>query len=88
MEWALEDRPGVQNLVEYEARLNDLLPRYDDVVVCTYDLTRFGASIVLDALRTHPLVIIGGILQENPFFVRPDELLREFRERDVSARRD
>jgi hypothetical protein len=88
MEWALEDRPGVQNLVEYEARLNDLLPRYDDVVVCTYDLTRFGASIVLDALRTHPLVIIGGILQENPFFVRPDELLREFRERGASAGSD
>jgi hypothetical protein len=33
------------------------------------------------ALRTHPLVIIGGLLQENPFFVPPDELLVEIRER-------
>jgi hypothetical protein len=31
------------------------------------------------ALRTHPLVIIGGLLQENPFYVEPDELLRELR---------
>jgi len=33
MVWALEDRPGVDDLVEYEARLNYLLPRYDDVLI-------------------------------------------------------
>jgi len=33
MEWALEDRPGVDDLVEYEARLNFLLPRYKDPVI-------------------------------------------------------
>jgi MEDS: MEthanogen/methylotroph, DcmR Sensory domain len=33
MEWALEDRPGVDDLVEYEARLNYVLPRYKDPVV-------------------------------------------------------
>lgn len=33
MEWALEDRPGVDDLVEYETRLNYVLPRYDDPVV-------------------------------------------------------
>ena len=33
MEWALEDRPGVDDLVEYETRLNYLLPKYKDPVV-------------------------------------------------------
>jgi hypothetical protein len=33
MEWALEDRPGVDDLVEYEARLNYVLPRYRDPVI-------------------------------------------------------
>jgi polysaccharide pyruvyl transferase WcaK-like protein len=33
MDWALEDRPGVDDLVEYEARLNYLLPRYQDPVI-------------------------------------------------------
>jgi hypothetical protein len=33
MEWALEDRPGVDDLVEYETRLNYLLPRYRDPVI-------------------------------------------------------
>jgi hypothetical protein len=32
MEWALEDRPGVEDIVEYETRLNYLLPQYDDAV--------------------------------------------------------
>lgn len=27
------------------------------------------------------MIIIGGILQENPFFVPPDEFLRELRQR-------
>jgi len=32
-------------------------------------------------MRTHPMIIISGILQENTFFVPPDEFLRELRER-------
>jgi hypothetical protein len=35
----------------------------------------------MDILRTHPMVLIGGILSENPFFVPPDEMLRELRRR-------
>jgi hypothetical protein len=33
MEWALEDRPGVNDLVEYETRLNFILPKYADPVI-------------------------------------------------------
>jgi hypothetical protein len=33
MEWALEDRPGVDDLVEYETRLNYILPKFKDPVV-------------------------------------------------------
>ena len=86
MEWALLGKPGVDNLVEYETRLNYVLPKYDDPVVCTYDLSRFGSSVAMDIMRTHPVVIIGGVLQENPFFVPPDQFLLELRERK-SARR-
>jgi hypothetical protein len=81
MEWALLDKRGVDNLVEYETRLNYVLPKYDDPVVCTYDLSKFGASVTMDILRTHPVVIIGGVLQENPFFVPPDQFLLEIKDR-------
>jgi MEDS: MEthanogen/methylotroph, DcmR Sensory domain len=81
MEWALVDLPGVDDLIEFETRLNYVVPKYDHAVICAYDLTRFDASVVMDALRTHPVVIIGGLLQENPFFVPPDQFLLEIRER-------
>ena len=86
MEWALLDQPGVRDLVEYETRLNYVLPKYDDPVVCTYDLAKFSASVLMDIMRTHPVVIIGEVLQENPFFVPPDRFLLEIRERRRSAR--
>jgi len=79
MGWALQDLPGVDDLVEYEARLNYILPRYKDPVICVYDISKFSGAVIVDILRTHPMVIIGGTLQENPFFVPPDEFLRELR---------
>jgi hypothetical protein len=84
MEWALEERPRVDDLVEYETRVNYIWPRYKDAVICVYDLAKFGGHIVMDILRTHPMVLIGGIIQENPFFQPPDEFLRELRERGPS----
>lgn len=84
MEWALEDQPGVHQIVEYETRLNHILPKYDDVVVCTYDLNRFSAATVMDILRTHPQVIVGGVLQQNPFFVPPDQFLAELEARKAA----
>jgi hypothetical protein len=86
MEWAVLDKPGVYDLVEYEARLNYVLPKYDDPVICTYDLSKFSASVVMDIMRTHPAVIIGEVIQENPFFIPPDQFLLEIRERRRSAR--
>ena len=75
MDWALEDRPGIDDLLAYEARLNSVLLRYEDPVICTYDLAQFDGGFVVDVMRTHPMIIIGGVLQENPFFVPPDEFL-------------
>ena len=39
----------------------------------------------MDILRIHPVVIIGGVLQYNPFFVPPDEFLRELRMRGSAS---
>jgi hypothetical protein len=81
MEWALLDKPGVDDLIEYEARVNYVLPKYQAPTICTYDVSRFNASVIMDVLRTHPLVILGGVLQQNPFYVPPDQFLLELRER-------
>ena len=79
-----KNRPGVDDLLEYEARANGIWLRQDgpvNPVICTYDLTKFGGEVVVDVMRTHPMIIIGGILQANPFFMPPDEFLRELRKR-------
>ena len=81
MDWLFLDKPAVNNLVEYEARLNHVLAKFDDPVVCNYDLSKVGANVAMDIMRTHPLVIIGGLLRENPFFVPPEQFLLEIRER-------
>jgi len=69
MDWAVEDRSYVDDLIEFESRVNDVWTRHEDAVICTYHLGKFGGDTVIDIMRTHPLIIIGGILQQNPFFV-------------------
>lgn len=81
MDWAADGGSHAEPLVEFESRVNEVWRRHDDTVICTYHLSRFGADTVIDILRTHPLVIIGGILQHNPFFVPPEQFLPELRER-------
>jgi hypothetical protein len=81
MDWAAEGRSYVDNLVEFESRVNDVWRRHDDAVICVYDLAKFGGDTVVDMMRTHPMIIVGGVLQQNPFYVPPEEFLRELRER-------
>ncbi len=81
MDWAAEGRSHIDHLVEFESRVNEVWSRHDDAVICVYDLAKFSGDTVIDIMRTHPMVIIGGILQQNPFFVPPEQFLRERCER-------
>jgi hypothetical protein len=74
------DQSAVKNLVEYEARLNGLLSKYDDPVVCNYDSSKFGASVALASCE-HTRLLLFAALRENPFFVPPQQFLDEMRER-------
>jgi CheY-like chemotaxis protein len=81
MEWALQDVPGVDSLLEYETRLNYVLPQYDDIVTCCYDLSRFDAGVISDVMRVHPALLIGDEFHENPHYVSPDVMLAELQQR-------
>ena len=76
-EAVLQDGSVANEWIEYETRLNDVLPHYHDPVICTYDANLLNGAIAVDILRTHPVVIIGGRLYENPFFVPPTKFLPE-----------
>ena len=59
----------------YEAKLNEVIPNYAQVIVCLYDLDRFGAEVLMDALRTHPRVVVDGMVHENPYYIEPGKYL-------------
>ena len=79
MDWVVGDESRLEDVIQFESRVNDIWNRHDDAVICTYNLTKFGGDTVIDILRTHPMVIVGGILHQNPFYVPPDVFLRERR---------
>jgi hypothetical protein len=81
MAWALTQPPGVDALIEYEEGINETGPRPLDTVICTYDSARFGGATVLDILRAHPMVILGGVLQDNGLYVPSGVLIEEVRQR-------
>jgi hypothetical protein len=81
MDWVVGDQSRLDDVIEFESRVNEVWSRHDDAVVCTYNLKQFGGEAIVDILRTHPMVIIGGLLQQNPFFTPPGEFLREVRAR-------
>jgi hypothetical protein len=79
MDWAAEIRG--EELIAFEALASPVLAKHHDSVICSYDLSRFSGADVLDIMRTHPAAIIAGVLQENPFNVSPEQMMRELRER-------
>lgn len=81
MDWVVERGSHVDEVVEFESRVNDVWSRHDDAVICTYNLAKFGGETVIDIMRTHPMVIIGGLLHQNPFFIPPEDFLPEVRQR-------
>jgi hypothetical protein len=77
MGWAAEQPDMADDLIEFEARANFIHARHEHVVICSYEATGFDGAFIVDILRTHPMVLIGGMLQENPFFIPPSEFLEE-----------
>ena len=77
MTWALSKMPSSEKLLEWEAFYdNHVGPRANFIALCQYDHTRFGGSAIMCALETHPLSIIGNVVQQNPFYRDPEKVLQ------------
>ena len=75
MTWALRDLPGVEHLAGYESELNRVTSGSAAIVLCLYDLDLFSGEVVVNIVKTHPQVLVQGILVENPYYMGPDEFL-------------
>ena len=72
MSWSLEGhRTRTDALLEYEARLDQLLEAHPYTACCQYDARLFSGKTLMDVLTVHPMVIIQGQLVKNPFYVGP-----------------
>jgi len=85
MEWIFSAPPGIEQLVSYEASVNEVLTRGKTPTVCVYDMSRMSGSLVMDLLRAHPLTVVNGVLHENPFYTPPELMLAELRQRSATS---
>jgi PAS domain S-box-containing protein len=75
MTWALKGLPGSERLMEYEAKLNRFFQGSACLAICQYDRRRFPPDMLLDVLTTHPIAVLGTEIQENFYYIHPDEYL-------------
>ncbi len=71
MTWVFSEVPGVENLMEYETKLNEFLPDQKIIAICQYNEERFTPETLVDVIRTHPKVLIYDDLHENLFYMPP-----------------
>ena len=71
----LDHPDGRAEFFRYESLLTAAISALPEVVVCLYDLERFGAEVLMDTLRTHPRVIVDGMIYDNPYYIEPGKFL-------------
>jgi hypothetical protein len=77
MDWISRELPGTEHVMEYEARMNLLVPTFDCTFMCVYDQTKLRGELVVDILATHPYVVLGSRVRQNPFYIPPEVYLKE-----------
>lgn len=75
--WGQPGWPGDRELLEFEARVNDVVAAYPIVVVCTYGMPALtGEQLIRGGLQTHPTVVIGDtVVQKSGFYISPEEFI-------------
>jgi len=66
--------PDARELLHLESEMRHFLPLYPQVMLCLYDLDRFGGELVSSVIKLHPKVLVGGTIVENPFYLTPDDI--------------
>lgn len=73
MSWVLSGPPGWEDLFAYESSLNQVVDHVPAILICLYDLRKFGAEMLIEVLRTHPRVLMDGTVIHNPHYMDPVE---------------
>jgi signal transduction histidine kinase len=74
-EWVLRGGRGLERWMEYESKLTHTLLESNCSALCQYNRRLFPPELILDVIRTHPVVVYGGTVCRNLYYVPPDEFL-------------
>jgi signal transduction histidine kinase len=74
-EWVLRGGRGLDRWMEYESRLTHTLSESNCSALCQYNRRLFPPELILDVIRTHPMVIYDSAVCQNLYHVPPDEFL-------------
>ncbi len=77
MDWLCREVSGSERAMEYEARMNLLVPTFDCTFMCVYDLPKLRGTTVVDIMATHPYVVLSGRIRQNEFYIPPEVYLSE-----------
>ncbi len=75
MTWFNDGGTEPEALLEYEAKINGLHPGIEANILCQYDETGFDAGLLMEVIRTHPKVMLDGMLCSNPYYIPPEDYL-------------
>ena len=75
MPWVLPQPEGAEDFFVYESAVNKIVEDKPAIFMCMYDLHHFGVSMLVNVLKTHPKVLLDGMVLENPDYVTPGTYL-------------
>lgn len=87
MTWALAPDVTCEQLIRFEALLNEYLPGTKTVIACQYHRSHFDPAVLLEVLRTHPVVVLNEHVCPNPYYEPPHLLLGSTEQADGAAAR-
>jgi hypothetical protein len=74
---AVHHMKGGNRLMEYESRVSLLMRECPLTAVCQYDANAFDGATIMQVLRVHPLMVIRGAVVHNPYFIPPEDYLKQ-----------
>jgi hypothetical protein len=79
VKWGAPGFPHPEDALWMESRVNDLLVGTSAIVVCAHDVSELPAkALILGGLQSHPIMVIGDWVAENPNYVAPSDYMRVF----------
>jgi hypothetical protein len=77
MSWLERVPPPRDSVVRYETWADEFVVRLGTTCLCLYDVRKLGSGVLVDLLRTHPKLLLGGLVLENPHHMSVDEFAAE-----------